>query len=218
MKPVKESQKPVAAPETKKADDKSKERQEQKKEDIKKETQSDVKPTEDKKVKGSDSTVSDKDKVKEKKPEVKTVRKHEVSVYGRSLPISLKYSTAIGKFIRGKRIDNAIRDLELVKIKKKVVPMTGELAHKKGKGISSGKYPVKASENFIKLLKSLSANGANHGMELDNTRIAMTIPNKAPEQIHRGGRAKFKRTHVKIIAKENGNARPSVVKRKEVGK
>jgi large subunit ribosomal protein L22 len=114
----------------------------------------------------------------------------------------LKYSKGIGKFIRGKKIEDAIHDLNLVRLKKKAVPMMGEMAHKKGKGMATGKYPVKASENFLILLKSLSANGANHGMDVDNMRIAMTVPNKAPEQVHRGGRTMFKRTHVKIIAKE----------------
>lgn len=195
MKPVKETLKPEVIKTLKKTDDeKSKEIQEQKKEDIKAEqTGEEVKP------------VKTEDKKEEKKPEVKVKaapRKKEVSVHGRSLPISLKYSKGIGKFIRGKKIDEAIRDLEQVVLKKKAVPMTGEMPHKKGKGMMTGKYPVKASENFIRLLKSLSANGANHGMELENTRITMTVPNKAPEQIHRGGRTKFKRTHVKIIAKE----------------
>ena len=80
--------------------------------------------------------------------------------------------------------------------------MTGEMAHKKGKGMMTGKYPVKASENFIKLLKSLSANGINHSMNLETAKIKETIPNKSPEQVHRFGGTKFKRTHVKIIAKE----------------
>jgi large subunit ribosomal protein L22 len=192
MKPVKESLKPDVVRATKKtADEKSKEVEAQKDSDIKAEqTGEEVKPVETK---------------EEKKPEVKVKKaphKKEVSVSGRSLPISLKYSKGIGKFIRGKRIDDAVKDLELVRLKKKAVPMVGEMAHKKGKGMATGKYPLKASENFIRLLKSLSANCTNHGMDLDKTRIFMTVPNKAPEQVHRGGRMLFKRTHVKIIAKE----------------
>ena len=144
------------------------------------------------------------DKTKEtKKPEKQKVpKKTEVSVYGRSLPISLKDSVAIGKFIKGKKIEIAIKDLEQVILKKKAVPMTGEMAHKKGKGMMTGKYPVKASENFIKLLKSLSANGINHSMNLETAKIKETIPNKSPEQVHRFGGTKFKRTHVRIIAME----------------
>tara|TARA_Y100000310_G_scaffold311374_1_gene357579 strand:- start:574 stop:1233 length:660 start_codon:yes stop_codon:yes gene_type:complete len=201
MKPVKESVKPVVTEKAeKKADVEAKEIKEQKIEDVKAEQSGEeVKKVDEKKVEGK----KDEKKVEEKpKVKVKTVKKSEVSVSGRSLPISLKYSKGIGKFIRGKKIEDAIHDLNLVRLKKKAVPMMGEMAHKKDKGMATGKYPVKASENFLILLKSLSANGANHGMDVDNMRISMTVPNKAPEQVHRGGRTMFKRTHVKIIAKE----------------
>ena len=132
------------------------------------------------------------------------IKKSEAVVNGKSLSLSLKYSVAIGKFIKRKKIDEAISDLEQVIIKKKVVPMTGEIAHQKGKGIMSGKYPVNASGVFIKLLKTLKGNSIVNGMELENTRIVEVILNKAPKQMHKGGRTQFKRTHVSIRAKEIG--------------
>ena len=145
-------------------------------------------------------------KVEEKKPEKKKatpiVKKYESKVYARSLPISLRYSVAIGKFIKRKTIAQAIKDLEAVKIKKKVLPMMGEFAHKKGRGIMSGKYPVKSSDYFIQLLKTLNANSVANGMELEDTRITEVIANKAPSRMHRGGRTQFKQTHVLIVAKE----------------
>ena len=193
-KPIKETTKQKHSNTPKeKIEEKSKETETQK-EEIKSEQTEDGKKLETK----------TEDKTKEtKKPEKQKVpKKTEVSVYGRSLPISLKDSVAIGKFIKGKKIERAIKDLEQVILKKKAVPMTGEMAHKKGKGMATGKYPVKASDNFIKLLKSLSANGINHSMNLESAIIYKIIPNKAPEQVHRFGGTKFKRTHVKIIAKE----------------
>ncbi|MEM3122071.1 MAG: uL22 family ribosomal protein [Candidatus Pacearchaeota archaeon] len=153
----------------------------------------------------------DKTKKDEQKPKkgdekekklTKAPKKTEVSVYGRSLPISLKHSVALGKFIKGKKIDEAIKSLEEVSKNKKAILIKGEMAHKKGRGMMTGKYPIKASKNFIRILKSLSANAINHGMELEITKILKVISNKAPEQRHRFGRTKFKRTHVKIIAKE----------------
>lgn len=138
-----------------------------------------------------------------KKPEIKAPKKTESSIYSTSLPISLKHSVGIGNFIKGKKINEAISDLQLVIKKKKAVPMTGEMAHKKGKRMATGKYPVKASGVFIKLLKSLSANFVSHGINLEKATILKVIPNKAPEQVHRFGRTKFKRTHIKIVAKEN---------------
>ncbi len=169
-----------------------------KKESIKKEgeVKADVEKESEKKSQEKESL---KQTHKVKKP---VVKKDHAKVYGRALPISLKYSIAIGKFIRGKKVESAIEDLELVLKKKKVIPFEGEIAHKKGKRMMGGKYPVNASKEFIKLLKSLSANATFNGLDLDKAIIFEVIPNKAPEQRHRFGRTKFKRTHVSIISKE----------------
>ena len=128
--------------------------------------------------------------------------KDNSKVYGRALRISLKQSVAIGKFIKHKKIENAIRDLELVIRKKMPVPMVGELAHKRGKGIMSAKYPLNTSKEFIQLLKTLKVNSIANGMEIEKTRITEVIPNKAPDRMHRSGRTKFKQTHILIKARE----------------
>ena len=145
-------------------------------------------------------------KSEEPKKEVKKVEKKvvrtEAIINGKRLPISLKDSIAIGNFIKNKKIEDAISDLELVLKKKKAIPFRGELPHRKGKRMMSGKYPINASSHFIKLLKSLSANSSNNSMDLDKTRIISVIPNKAPQQLHRFGSTKFKRTHVTIISKQ----------------
>ena len=193
MKPVKMKDIPAVAPKAKKkADVKSEERQEQKKEDVKVEHGVEGKKKE---VKVDDKT---EEKSKKKAKKQKPVNKHEAIVYGRAQPISLKHSKGIGKFIKNKKIEKAIDDLELVMKKKIAVPMTGELPHRKGKGIMSGKYPVKASMHFIKLLKSLNGNSSANGLELEKTKIKEVIVNKAPDQMHRFGRMKYKRTHVMI--------------------
>ena len=77
--------------------------------------------------------------------------------------------------------------------------MKGEIPHRKGKGISSGRFPKKAAKNFIILLKSLAAN-ANEG-NLDEPIIVEAIANMAARPHGRFGRTQKKRTHVKIIAK-----------------
>ena len=145
-------------------------------------------------------------KSEEPKKEVKKVEKKvvktEAIINGKRLPISLKDSIAIGNFIKNKKIEDAISDLELVLKKKKAIPFRGELPHRKGKRMMSGKYPINASSHFIKLLKSLSANSSNNSMDLDRTIITSIIPNKAPQQLHRFGSTKFKRTHVTIISKQ----------------
>jgi ribosomal protein L22 len=47
---------------------------------------------------------------------------------------------------------------------KNVIPMKGEIAHRKG-NFMSGRYPKNASEHFIILLKSLQSNAFQNGIE-----------------------------------------------------
>jgi large subunit ribosomal protein L22 len=143
----------------------------------------------------------------EEKPETKKpiqtkpkIKKTEAVVNSKNLQISTKYSSAICRFIKNKKIEEAVADLEKVLVNKKAVPMKGEIPHRKGKGIMSGRYPKKASEYFIKLLKSLQANANTN--ELDNPIIVEAVANIGSRPYGRFGRIRRKRTHVKIKAKE----------------
>lgn len=151
-------------------------------------------------------------KTKEDKKEIKKpskkIKKEEVYVNAKSVPVSTKYAISICKFVKGKRIGDAIRDLEQVEFLKKVVPMKGEYAHKKGKGISGGKYPKRAAKHFIVLLKSLAGNANNH--EILEPVIVEASANWAPAPRGRFGRVRRKRTHITLKAvemkiKENKN-------------
>ena len=75
--------------------------------------------------------------------------------------------------------------------------MRGEIPHRKGKGMMSGRYPVNASGEFIKLLKSLKSNAIVNELELEKCRLAC-MPNVAARQYRRFGRGRFKRTHVQV--------------------
>ena len=147
----------------------------------------------------SGKQTEEKETKKEKK-KVERVKKEEAVVNAKSLPISTKFSIALCKFVKGKKIEKALADLEDVLTKKKAVPIKGEYAHKRGKGMVSGKYPKNAAEQFIKLLKSLQAN-ANYN-SIENPIIAEAIANKASEPHGRFGRIRRKRTHVTLKAKE----------------
>ena len=131
-----------------------------------------------------------------KKEVKKIIKKDEAVVNGVSLPISTKTSAAICKFIRGKTIEKAIADLGEVLKFKRVIPMTGEIPHKRGKGVMSGRYPIKAIGYFIKMLKNLQANAVVNGVE--DGIIAEAIPNRASLPYGRGGSIRRKRTHVKL--------------------
>jgi len=141
-------------------------------------------------------------KVEQKEEKKKIAKKNEAIVNGVSLPISTKTSAAICKFIKGKTIEKAITDLNEVLKFKRVIPMTGEIPHKKGKGVMSGRYPLKAIGYFIRMLKNLQANAAVNGLE--EPVIVEAIPNRASLPYGRFGSIRRKRTHVKIkVAEKN---------------
>ena len=144
------------------------------------------------------------EKVKKEKTEKKSVqekpKKTSAVVNAHNLPVSTKHSAAICKFIRNKKIESAVADLEQVLVLKKAVPMKGEIPHRKGKGIMSGRFPKKATQNFIRLLKSLSANANHNGLE--NPIIVEAIANIGSRPYGKFGRVRKKRTHVKIKVKE----------------
>ncbi len=151
--------------------------------EIKQEVKEDIKET------------KEKDK-KPEKPIVKSgVKKTEAVVNGRNLSISTKHSIAICNLIRGKNIDKIIPILEQVEKMKKPIPMRGEIPHKKG--MMSGRYPVKAVKEFIKLLKSLRANALVNELELERYKIFCKA-NIASRPYKRFGKGRFKRTNVQI--------------------
>lgn len=136
---------------------------------------------------------------KEAKPTVK--RKLIAVAHGTSLRMSKKHGIFISRFIKGKDIDTAIADLKQVMLLKKAVPFTGEIPHRKGKGMMSGRYPVSAAEQFIPLLKGLKGNAIVNGLDVTHTRIYFASANWAPRPARRGGKH-AKRTHITVKAKE----------------
>ena len=137
-----------------------------------------------------------KKKTEEKKSTEKK-KKSTAQVNGYNIPISTKVSIAICKFIKNKKTSQAISDLEKVRIGKKAVPMKGEIPHRKGKGMMSGRFPKKASEHFIKLLKSASANAISNNIE--NPVVIEAIANIGSRPHGRFGNIRRKRTHIKIV-------------------
>jgi len=140
-------------------------------------------------------------KTEPKKTEVKKekVKKDKAIVNGVGLHISSKQSFAICKFIKYKEINFAIKELEEILLHKKPLPMKGEIPHRKGE-IMSGRYPKNSIKEFIRLLKSLSAN-ANVN-EIMNPIIAEVHANFASRPYGKFGRVRKKRTNVTIIAVE----------------
>ena len=156
-----------------------------------------------------------KQKVEADKPEKKKeifgrAKKTEAIVNARDLPVSTKHAIAICNYIRRKDIDKAISMLEEVGKMKKAIPMKGEIPHRKGK-IMSGRYPVKAVGEFIRLLKSLKANAIANELELEKY-VIFCKANVAARPYRRFGTMKFKRTHVTLkliepVKNNNGRKR-----------
>jgi len=147
-------------------------------------------------------------KTEEKKAE-KTEKKHvhekpkktEAKVNAKDIPISTKHSAAICRFIRKKGIPQAINELREVAKIKRPVPMRGEIPHRRGKGMMSGRFPQKAAKEFIILLKSLEANANYAGIE--NPVISEAKANIGARPFGRRG-IRRKRTHITLTAKAAG--------------
>jgi len=162
------------------------------------ETKQEVKKVEEKKVEVKvENKVEEK---KEPKKEVKVVKKDEAITKGSNLHASMKQCMYICKFIKGKSIDDAIKDLQDVILYKKVIPFKGEIPHRKGK-IMSGRWPINSCKIFIPILKTLKGNVLVNQMDLDKTRIYFGAPCYASRPSKKGG-GRFKRANLVLKAKE----------------
>ncbi len=138
----------------------------------------------------------------EEKKIVKHLAKKDVAVArGHGLHMSKRHGMYICSFISGKTIDQALADLEQVKLFKRAVPFKGEIPHRKGKGMMSGRYPISAISLFIPMLKTLKGNIIVNGMDATKARITTASANLAPRPRRRGGE-KGKRAYIILEARE----------------
>jgi len=128
-----------------------------------------------------------------------------VKVRGLNLPISTKQSIEICNFIRGKTLNLARKQLNLVLENKLAIPLKRfhkDRGHRKG-NIGPGFFPQKATKTIIKLLNTLEANAQDKGMGTETLYLKEVIANKASTPLHYGRRRrKMKRTHIEIKATE----------------
>jgi len=158
----------------------------------------------------------DEKKIDEKKPVATVakekpkpaVKKTNAVAHSYNAHLSTKTSAAVCRFIRGKNIDVAIKELEDVLAKKRALPMKGEFAHQKGKGMMSGRFPKEASKHFIYLLKSLNVSATANGLE--NPIISEAVANIGARPYGRFGRFRRKRTHIKLVAQDKTNIKSTI--------
>ena len=144
-------------------------------------------------------------KIKNKSDE-KKIKKEKAFTMGRNLHLSKKHGMYICSFIKMKKIEDAMKDLGLVLKYKKAVPFKGEIPHRKGKGMMSGRYPVKAVGVFVNLLKTLKGNSIVNGFDIDKTIISSAFASWGSRPLRKGN-MRGKRTNVVLEAKEMAGVR-----------
>ena len=103
------------------------------------------------------------------------------------LNMSPKQSIEIATFIRHQRVNDAIAYLnEVVKLKK-AIPFrrfNRNVAHKRGLpgNWDAGRYPVKASKAYIRILESAKKNAEYLGLDTENLEIIHASANRGRAQ------------------------------------
>ena len=121
------------------------------------------------------------------------------------LPVSNKKAVEICNFIRNMSLVRAKKTLEEVAEKKTAVPFkryNRGIPHRTA--IGPGKFPVKASENILKLLVSAEANAQFKGLSSTNLIIKYISTKKASTAMHPGRHRsrKIKRCYIEIVLSE----------------
>jgi len=124
----------------------------------------------------------------------------------KDLGISTKVSIEISNFLRGKKTQEAKSILERVLKKKQAIPFkrfTDGVGHRKGANIAAGRFPEKASEAFLTIIKQCEANAQAKGLSSD-LRIAHLVAQKGTNAFRHGRqrRRRYKRTHLEIVLEE----------------
>jgi len=126
-------------------------------------------------------------------------------VLSTDLPISLRHSIELCRYIKGRTTKKVVALLQKIldhEIALPLVKYNAKISHKPG--MSAGAYPRNATSCFIKLIKSIEANAQDKGLNTDSLRIVHASANSGPKVYHSGrhsGRIR-KITHVEIVVKE----------------
>ena len=133
---------------------------------------------------------------------------HLAAAKALNLPVSTKHCIEICRTLRFKDVSYAKQFLQEVVELKRAVPFKRfvmNMGHKKG--MSTGRSPVKAASEILKLLKSVESNAHFKGLNTGSLKITKFVANRAPIPMG-GGRHSTgtKRTHVEVEVKERSAA------------
>ncbi len=135
-------------------------------------------------------------------------------VFGKNLRISPKHSVELSRAIRGMKVEDAKTFLLQVKEKKRAVPFRKhkkKVGHKRLFKWYAGRYPVKASERFYRLLEEAESNAEYKGLDTERLRIihvsackGRTFPGFTSRAYGRSSPYNHETTNVELIVKEVG--------------
>ena len=93
---------------------------------------------------------------------------------GYELNVSPKAAREVCHALKGMELEKAKAYLDRVIEMKQAVPFKrhdGKVGHRKGKGMHSGRYPIKTATAILKVIESAGNNGENIHIDVENWRI-----------------------------------------------
>ena len=132
----------------------------------------------------------------------------------RETDISHKHAREIALSIKNLSIDKARVYLESVLNREIAVPFRryhNEVAHRSNirDGFSAGRFPLKATREFLKLLDNLESNAEYKGMDLDRLKIVSVVVHKGtklkrftPRAMGRASPKFDTLIHIEMVAQE----------------
>lgn len=130
--------------------------------------------------------------------------------------VSTKVSIEMCNFLRGRDTKAAKAILERTLKMEQAIPFkrfTDGVGHRKGKHMASGRYPQKASQAFLDLIKLVENNAQQKGLSEELIIVHLAAHQAStPYHFGRQSRRKMKRTHVELVLKED-TRKPKVAKK-----
>jgi len=130
----------------------------------------------------------------------------------REKSISHKHAREIAVSMKGLSIEKARDYLLDVRNLKRSIPFRrykNQVGHKSDPGTMSGRYPVKAATEILKLLDNLESNAEYKGMDIDRLRIINATVHKGrlvkrfiPRAMGRSSAKNNALIHVELVAQE----------------
>jgi len=112
---------------------------------------------------------------------------------GKDIDVSFKKAVVVCDKLRGMDLDDAMALLEAVAALEQPIPFTKYnkgTSHKPGLGV--GKYPRKAAEAILRILKNAQTNAEYKGLDTEKLQLINIQANKGPSRRRRKPKGRWK--------------------------